>query len=94
MTVEQDHSDTVDRILELRLCRMNNLQKNQATVAKKMNLSRGVFMRGKYLFHMASVALVALGLGILLSFFMPACALVVIEALLIITIGCMTLLKH
>ena len=43
---------------------------------------------------MTSVALVSLGVGILLSFFLPAYALVVIEALLIITIGCMTLLKH
>ncbi|MBR2951949.1 MAG: hypothetical protein IKC43_03145 [Clostridia bacterium] len=51
-------------------------------------------MRGNYLFYMTSVALVALGLGILLSFFLPACVLVVILALLIITIGCMTLLKH
>lgn len=51
-------------------------------------------MRGSYLFRMTSVALVSLGLGILLSFFLPAAALVVIEALLIITIGCMTLLKH
>lgn len=51
-------------------------------------------MHGNYLFRMASVGLVSLGLGILLSFFLPACALVVIEALLIITIGCMTLLKH
>ena len=51
-------------------------------------------MRGKNLFQMASVALVALGLGILLSFFLPARALVVIEALLIITVGCMTLSKH
>ena len=51
-------------------------------------------MRGNYFFRMTSVALVSLGVGILLSFFLPAYALVVIEALLIITIGCMTLLKH
>ena len=51
-------------------------------------------MRGNDLFHMTSIALVSLGLGILLSFFLPAAVLVVIEALLIITIGCMTLLKH
>ncbi len=43
---------------------------------------------------MASVALLAFGLGILLSFFVPEGALVVIEALLIVAIGCMTLMKH
>ena len=51
-------------------------------------------MRENSLFRLASVALVSFGLGILLSFFVPSGVLVVIEALLIITIGCMTLLKH
>ena len=51
-------------------------------------------MRGNSMFYMTSIALIALSLGILLSFFLPSSALVVIEALLIITIGCMTLLKH
>ena len=51
-------------------------------------------MRENSLFRLASIALVSFGLGILLSFFVPAGALVVIEAFLIMTIGCMTLLKH
>ncbi len=51
-------------------------------------------MREHGIFRLASVALVSLGVGILLSFFVPAGALVVIEALLIVTVGCMTLLKH
>ena len=51
-------------------------------------------MRENSLFRLASIALVSFGLGILLSFFIPAGALVVIEAFLIMTIGCMTLLKH
>ena len=55
---------------------------------------RAIDMRENSLFRLASVALVSLGFGILLSFFIPAGALVVIEAFLIITIGCMTLLRH
>ena len=55
---------------------------------------RATDLRENSLFRLASVALVSLGFGILLSFFIPAGALVVIEAFLIITIGCMTLLKH
>ncbi len=45
------------------------------------------------LFRLVSVALLSFGLGILLSFFVPAGALVVIESLLIVAIGCMTLLR-
>ncbi len=50
-------------------------------------------MRENRLFRLASIALVSFGLGILLSFFVPTGVLVVIEALLIVAIGCMTFVK-
>lgn len=50
-------------------------------------------MRENRLFRLASIALVSFGLGILLSFFVPTGVLVVIEALLIVSIGCMTFVK-
>ena len=53
----------------------------------------GIVMRDCGLFRLVSIALLSFGLGILLSFFVPAGALVIIESLLIVAIGCMTLLR-
>ena len=50
-------------------------------------------MREHGIFKLVSVALLSFGLGILLSFFLPVGALVVIESLLIVAIGCMTLMR-
>ena len=51
-------------------------------------------MRECGLVRLVSVGLLSFGLGILLSFFVPTGALVVIEALLIVAVGCMTLSKR
>ena len=71
----------------------NCLHTEKSSTPASIVAERTPVMRDCGLLRLVSIALLSFGLGILLSFFVPAGVLVVIESLLIIAIGCMTLMR-